>query len=295
MSQKLWRVVLAGATVSVLAACSGNPDAPSTPEGEPAVEIVARDSSVGLVFPLDSYRMTESETRAVDQATKILAAQCMKRFGFVSEFPRLRYPSDADSHARLYGVTDGAEAQQYGYRHPPEAEFEATPVQSEVSAQENAVLLGRTPEYRGRKVPEGGCMGESSAKVRTVPNRVKNIRLADDLIMESSSRAQSDSRVLEAFSRWSACLAAKGYSYKKPTDVMQDDKLMIDPTASTREKALAVADVNCKKKANVVGVWSSVEMAYQSEAVERHAEEMQQIKENLKSQVVNANRLLTGT
>ncbi|MFJ5829700.1 hypothetical protein [Streptomyces sp. NPDC093089] len=96
------------------------------------------------------------------------------------------------------------------------------------------------------------------------------------------------------FTKWSAYMKEKGYSYATPVAVLEDSAIFESPTAGSREINMAVADVQCKKKHNVVGVWSSVEMAYQNVAIEQNAEELSEIKENLRHQIPTANSVMAG-
>ncbi len=260
--------------------------------GEPSAEIASRTHTAGLGFPLDAYRLSPEEDMVLQQGVDTLATDCMARYGFQYKPAPARTPS-GQSRSRLYGVTEEREARSYGYRNPEQSRPKNSGKQAS-APDENAVLLGEVKTYAGKEVPAGGCAAEASKKILSGPNKIDSKRLADDLIISSSAKAVEDSRVRSVFTKWSACMKEKGYSYATPVAVLEDGAIFESPTAGSREINMAVADVQCKKKHNVVGVWSSVEMAYQNVAIEQNAEELSEIKENLHHQISTANSVMAG-
>lgn len=57
-------------------------------------------------------------------------------------------------------------------------------------------------------------------------------------------------------------MKAKGHHYAAPWDAGNDPRFR-GPRSTPTEVAVAVADVTCKEKTNVVGVWYAVDAAYQ--------------------------------
>ncbi|PHQ47899.1 hypothetical protein BLA24_30820 [Streptomyces cinnamoneus] len=117
--------------------------------------------------------------------------------------------------------------------------------------------------------------------------------LADGLIFQASDQAQRDDRVRKVFADWSGCMKSKGFSYKTPVDAMSG--LAADNGAAARdEKSAAVADVQCKKQNNVIGVWSFVEAGYQNKAISAHRSDLKTVQEDLQSLLANAERALVA-
>ncbi|MEV8015877.1 hypothetical protein AB0O76_05885 [Streptomyces sp. NPDC086554] len=274
----------------LLAGCAQDSD--SSSGREPDADIARRTDARGLAFPLDGYRNSTDEERALDQAIDMLSANCMRKYGLEYDVASGSNPEGIPER-RPYGVTDEGDARQYGYRHPGAAKPQP---KSEVptTKEEDEVLLGQVKEHEGIPVPRGGCLRKSSRKILANGPKGVDMRLADNLILEASDQARNDSRVRSVFRKWSSCMKDKGFSYETPVNVMDGRGEGDSEVVSTREKNLAVADVKCKKKGNVVGVWSSVEIAYQRKEVEENATALSEVKAKLKKQVSAANRVLSG-
>ena len=85
---------------------------------------------------------------------------------------------------------------------------------------------------------------------------IKPYRRLEDLTLVAWTRASSDEGVLIALERWSACMAQRGFDYRKPSDAMDAAWADRNPTNDTE---LAMADVSCKDRTNLVETWSRVE------------------------------------
>ncbi|GLP64854.1 hypothetical protein TUSST3_14740 [Streptomyces sp. TUS-ST3] len=55
---------------------------------------------------------------------------------------------------------------------------------------------------------------------------------------------------------------------------------------------MAGKDVECKRRTNVIGIWSSVDAAYQQRAMSEKTRELAAIKRDIRTQVTNADRVL---
>jgi hypothetical protein len=131
--------------------------------------------------------------------------------------------------------------------------------------------------HRGRPLPQGGCLGEAERLLEargpqgpgTDPEGIVARIKAD-----SFERSMADPRVKKVFSAWSACMDSRGFRMSTPLDEV--------PTAnaaapSRREIAQARADVACKARTNLVGVWFAVESAYQRALIAEHVEQLDQV------------------
>ena len=64
-------------------------------------------------------------------------------------------------------------------------------------------------------------------------------------------------------------MKATGFHYAMPWDAGNDPRFTGQHSSPT-EIAVATADVACKRKTNVVGVWYAVDAALQKALIERH-------------------------
>ncbi|MGW6308483.1 hypothetical protein ACWFRQ_37025 [Streptomyces niveus] len=123
-------------------------------------------------------------------------------------------------------------------------------------------ILNGTGKMKGNsKMPEGGCIGETQRKI---PDQAAQSYLgrAQKLTIESYDRSREDPAVLAAFRKWSSCMKGEGYSYSDPISAINDAAFKT-PKVGKREISVALADVRCKDKVNLIGIWFAAESAYQ--------------------------------
>ncbi|MFI9152681.1 hypothetical protein [Streptomyces sp. NPDC053367] len=237
-------------------------------------------ASTALELPLEAYAWTDAEERTRRQGEDLLAAQCMRRYGF-DLAPRPAYRGDkALRDARRYGISDPDTASRFGYRIDPAARGPKPPEEN-YSTAESLVLFGpqdgqgtgRTAD--GKSVPEGGCWGQALRDLAADGPEVRpeDEEFADQLATFTYQASQQDPRVKKAFAAWSGCMKDKGYAYKGPMDAVEDPAFKT-ARASRREIQVAEADVACKQRHNVIGVWYAVEVAYQERAVEQNQQQL---------------------
>ncbi|MGC0331559.1 hypothetical protein RKD23_004549 [Streptomyces sp. SAI-170] len=243
-------------------------------------------ASTALELPLEAYAWTDSEERTRRQGEDLLAAQCMRGYGF-DLAPRPAYQGDkALRDSRRYGISDPDTASRFGYRIDP-ADRGPKPPEENYSSAESLVLFGpqdgqganRTAD--GKTVPKGGCWAKALRDLAADGPEVRpdEEEFADQLAIFTYQESQKDPRVKKAFSAWSACMKDKGYSYKGPMDAVEDPAFKNTATASRREIQVAEADVACKQRHNVIGVWYAVEVAYQERAVEQNQQQLDTLKQ----------------
>jgi hypothetical protein len=256
----------------------------STPPPVTATPSLRASSSLEL--PLEAYAWTDAEERTRRQGEDLLAAQCMRRYGFELA-PRPVYRGDkALRDSRRYGISDPDTASRFGYRIDPAARGPRPPEEKYSSAQ-SLVLFGpqdgqgpsRTAD--GKSVPKGGCWGQALRDLAADGPEVDpdQEEFADQLAIFTYQASQQDPRVKKAFAAWSACMKDKGYSYKGPMDAVEDPALKNTATATRREIQVAEADVACKQRHNVIGVWYAVEVAYQERAVEQNQQQLDTLRQ----------------
>ncbi|MFC8428390.1 hypothetical protein [Streptomyces sp. NPDC057253] len=268
-----------------------------------------------LVLPIEPYLFTTRQLADVLRARQTLVVPCMRRFGFAWPAPGPE-PGDSTETAggmrnaanmdRRYGITDPALAARHGYHFAPDPRQRTTEdsttagPDADADADAMTVLTGRTADgapapsrYHGLAVPEGGCQGQATARL-TGDRPLGNDQLASEINIVSYQKSRADPRVRSVFRAWSACMRAHGYSYAAPTDAPGKDPRFTGPAPTRQEIALAEADVACKRQTNVIGVWFTVDTAYQRQLMASKGPELARAKDAIRTQTANADRVLNG-
>lgn len=234
-------------------------------------------------FPLDGYRMSPEQRVTILNAADLAVRTCMKRFGLDYEIADRKVSPHVD---RVIGVVEGSEVSEFGYKNR-RMQLQANEAAKEKDHQRRnprppemvSVLQGDGPtQYRGVEIPNGGCYGEAGRTLGS-PEQA-NVSPGDDnfvlrLSSESGHLAEADSRLKKAFAVWSGCMSEAGYNYHDPWEANDDPKFATD-TASQTEIVTAKADVACRIKHNVNGIWVAVQTAYQYRLIEQNAESLRQ-------------------
>ncbi|MEV7087824.1 hypothetical protein AB0O07_18330 [Streptomyces sp. NPDC093085] len=280
-----------------LAGCSAaavpSPDVPrlaSFDSGEPR----------SWVLPLQAYLPTDQEMGQLSQAKKILVGDCMKGFGFswtpAPELPRIGPKTLTDWR---YGIHDMALAKERGYKVDA-AEQEAYDAAFAKSVDDGTgaadgpevrALEGGSREVEGKKVPEGGCVGEAN---RGIDADAVQARGALGLANAAFMKSQQTPEVVKAFAEWSACMKRSGYHYKAPLDASDDSKFSA-PEVTAEEIATATADITCRERTRVAWIWFQAEYALQKRALEEHAEDLSAERGRIDAAVRKAAQVVTGT
>lgn len=291
------RVALVGATCFVslmVSGCSAGPESVNSAKvdggSSGATRGQALRSSVHLELPIQEYLFSDADLKTVKQAMRTLAQRCMRRYDVSYDFgppaPALGPRSLMD---RRYGLTDEQLARTSGY-HLGDRDPRTHPVTPPVPPVGEAltVLSGkeRPVEVNGVKVPAHGCAGEAEKKIAG-SGRLGSGDLAQGLNGRSFLATKADRRVTKVFRAWSECMKGKGFSYPDPLSVM-DDKRFQGRTPVPEEKKVATADVACKGRTNVVGVWFGVETAYQKSLIAKNASALGAALEAKESQLAAA-------
>jgi hypothetical protein len=251
----------------------GESDPPSSSEPRVATfRVITQESQIKL--PLDAYELTRDQRVQQSDAQYLLTRACMERFGVPFTQPRQPASAFLDlNNDRKFGLFNAQVAEQYGFQPPPDPSSEEAETEWSPSPQELAVLdpgssasrqVAAPVDVNGDPVPKGGCVGESLRRIDFQPNDNPQVDSHELYV-----RAQADSRTRKGFERWSTCMAAKGFDYDSPIDVI--DKTWPQPVSPLEIKT-AVAHVDCAKTTNMVGTWVSVLAAYQQRAIEQKPE-----------------------
>lgn len=195
------------------------------------------------------------------------------------------------THYRLYGLLDLQHAQQMGYHsYGTKSAIEAKYNDEHHSADYYNVVAAFSGGgvYQGQRIPEGGCIAQAR---RAVEGASVDPDLPSKLNFASWTSQNSDSRVKAGFAAWSKCMSRVGFSYDTPRNANNDDRWSTE-TASQEEIAVAVADVNCKKETNLVGIRMAVDSSYQRLAIAAHGTKLKELKSSFARQLNTANVLI---
>ncbi|MFI2208008.1 hypothetical protein ACH47Z_46885 [Streptomyces sp. NPDC020192] len=271
-----------------------------------------------LHLPIENYMLTPLQSAERDWLAQVTIRRCLARFGYDYPDPGARPTSGSMALAqysvlaRRYGVTDPASVHQWGYHFPRAT---ATPgsgkavLLAELPADERKVLTGYDPtthgpatSYKGQPIPNLGCRNEPDrllggpAEGAKGPNAAKGgaVNIVDGLVAKlkaaSFNESMADPRVVAVFKAWTACMKTVGYHEADPMRVPEG--FPGSGTPSSAEIAEAQADVSCKARTNMAGIWFAVESEYQNAAIAENAKQLSGVKSALKKEVVNLQRLL---
>ncbi|MFB6478226.1 hypothetical protein ACFCXF_20680 [Streptomyces virginiae] len=241
-----------------LSACTADPAAPAATPGPTAAHRLA--DSKALKLPLDDYLLTTADAGELARARDSLMRRCLGGLG-APYTPRARESADIETNERRYGLADAELAKQHGY-HVPDTAKTAEDYPSEIMP----LVTGEATTHNGVPVPEGGCAGQAQRELHEADLQGA-LALPQKLNMESYLKSQKAPAVVKATEAWSACMKESGHTYPDPLAAI-NDKEFSSATAGTHEKEVALADVLCKQKVNLVGIWSDAESEYQRFAIE---------------------------
>ncbi|MGW7262233.1 hypothetical protein [Streptomyces sp. NPDC054842] len=257
-----------------------------------------------LRLPLERYQFSDAEWARLNRAQHLLAAACMKRYGIdYRPSDGKRAPVIRSRTERRYGLADARLARTSGY-HVPAAMRAAPPTPPRLSEAQLTVLAGPAPgsaqarsreplTYRGAPVPDGGCMGEAQRSLggKGQFGEAETVRRINS---DSVLKAAKDARVKRAFRSWAACMSEKGHHYRDPWQAI-NDKEFSGSRVSEREKAVAKADVECKRRTNVVGVWYAVDAAYQKQILKAGGDRVERLAAHKRDQLAEADRAIRAS
>ncbi|MEU2235354.1 hypothetical protein ACH4A8_39620 [Streptomyces vietnamensis] len=264
-------------------------------------KVEPRSDTAGLSLPIDEFMAKGSDLEQTARAMTVLETRCASRFGFSLKLPEPTSPGFG-KNTRRYGVPESLEvAQKFGF-HMPKNDPRAAKNRSGVPPTEEQmkILTGSTPqgpvkEYHGIAVPEGGCAGEAGRAISGSDDaRAGHSPRAEEIRAHSFELSRQDPRVIAAQAAWVKCMSAQGYSNYKTSFDAGGDSRWNTPVATSQEIAVALADWNCAKSANLVGVWAAIETAYQNTQIDQHAEELKQAQADLRAQAKRVASIVSG-
>ncbi|MEV6207210.1 hypothetical protein [Kitasatospora sp. NPDC051914] len=221
-------------------------------------------------LPIERFTLTADESYAVERAKVLLTNECLRGFGLDYRIPES--PPPAAEPSRRYGIADHEAARGRGYHLPPSPGRTAVPAKP-TEAQE-AILLGvtRTGEPQsatpdGRPIPPGGCYGDAETRLDGGARPESDIAAASAIDTDSFKQSLEDAAVVGAFNAWSACMERHGHRYRNPLASV-GDRAFDTPEPTPREKAVALADMDCKTETGLLKTWTAAESAIQTRMIE---------------------------
>ncbi|MER6450225.1 hypothetical protein DEJ51_09805 [Streptomyces venezuelae] len=245
----------------LLSACSAGPAAPAETPGPTAAHRLA--DSKTLKLPLDDYLLTTADAGTLARGRDSLMQRCLTALG-APYTPKAQGSADIETNERRYGLADAELAKEHGY-HVPDTDKRAEDYPTAVMP----LVTGDVTTHNGVPVPQGGCAGEAQRELHEAELQ-DALNFPQKLNMESYVKSQKAPMVVKATAEWSSCMKESGHSYADPLAAI-NDKEFSAATPGSHEKEVALADVLCKQKVNLIGVWSDAESEYQRFLIESNA------------------------
>jgi hypothetical protein len=257
---------------------------------------IARITSTnGLLLPVESREATPAERDVVDDAISARVSSCMASFGLSWTWQPSHNPPPIHQLLRAYGIADRSVALKRGYHAAPVARQPAAPA---LTPEQKLVYLGspvgaggaKTSSFKGRTVPAGGCGQQSVLAVVGDPNLDPDT-VTDQILVTMGARARSDARVVAAITAWSKCIQAADYHFADPLAAVAQASAP-GPAPSALEIRIAVADIGCKNKVNLLGIWYSVDAGYENLAIQQNRTQLASNQAAWRAAVTRAAKLL---
>ncbi len=284
-------------------ACAADPpeDRPSDSTRAPSAGTAPKlTSAAHLTLPIESYMFSDDQRRRIVAAKEQVIGACMKRYGLPYEEASQSTSFQPESMTALrYGISSASEGALRGYR-PEGSEMTATAEETHTaepaSKKATEVLqgTGKVFEYKNHSVPKDGCIGESR---RALHDTEKDGGGGDAEISNGINAASWDysyksGEVRAVIKEWSACMKAEGFRYSDPMAANNDPEWKKSETATAKEKQVASADAECKKKYNVVGVWYASDKTYQQRLIAENGKELEAVRQRIRTQLRLAGKIL---
>ncbi|MFB6716919.1 MULTISPECIES: hypothetical protein [unclassified Streptomyces] len=250
--------------------------------------------SASASLPIEKFALTAQESHTVERAKVLLANECLRGFGLDYRIPEPS-PLVVES-SRRYGIADREVARDHGYHLPPQA-GQADVAKQPTEAQK-AILFGtnregeqQTTSSDGRTIPPGGCYGDAEVQLNGGPLPESDIAVAATIDKESFKRSLDDKRVGQAFREWSTCVERHGYRYQDPMASVSD-RAFDTEEPTQRERAVALADMDCKTEVGLLKTWGAVETEIQTRMVKNKSSTLNRLRSFQKRKMSNADEVI---
>ncbi|ADI05378.1 hypothetical protein SBI_02257 [Streptomyces bingchenggensis BCW-1] len=282
--------------VGAVTGCSADTDAPSSPRVKGVPEVKGEKDLPAL--PLDSYRLSDGDNKRFKQAQGRLAQRCMAGLGF-TDFPTdPKSPrSSASSLLTIVGMPtplgplDLDRAKRWGYGWEPKARKSWEPTGRAATDTEYAVLYGMSSSEAttpsGLKPPKGGCAGQANRQLlKGIEDNRRMWTYPSGRDAGLQKAVKKDRQVRRAFATWATCVVDKGGKrFADPMAAYSDKGWRRGKDGNTphtrREVDTAVADVECKREQNTLGVWWAALAKRQRSDIQRNKDKYDAVRRDL--------------
>ncbi|GAA1516246.1 hypothetical protein GCM10009730_22470 [Streptomyces albidochromogenes] len=270
-------------------------DTGARPGASRAKDSTAAERNYTYRLPIAAYSYTDAEYASIDAAENTLAGACMARYSLTYRPPR---PAPAKPGAdRRYGLSEEKSATLFGYR--PDSSYRATHQTLQLSKDERTVLFGKREgpgksaplEYRGKKVPDNGCLGQAKEDFGKTFAYPEGAEMASRISSQSYRESMLLPEVQAAFKKWSACMKKSGFAYGSPGEPFNAKKFREGPVTA-QEKATARADVACKRSTDLLDVWFTAESRVQKTMITEHTEALDRLRDLHSKKVAAARKVV---
>ncbi|MFH8655726.1 hypothetical protein [Streptomyces afghaniensis] len=290
------------AAATLMTGCGSNDtSAQDTPAGTPVVnkdnwpaKAPRQGLAKNMVLPLEKYMLSYADRVTLDQATTGLQQKCMADYGFHITLPKAGAnppPSSDDADMdRRYGITDPGDAAKYGYEPAPKFRGYTNQSIPDLPGVQVEVLTGHTKpvithskngkggfyiapnsvkparaSYHGKALRKGGCVGWSKEQIELDDS---DAQFVSQLAGKSLTASQRDRAVKKAISAWSSCMDAKGHKNLSDPYQAMTRGVTGGRTSKSRDSIeLAVDDVACKQRTNLVRIWFDAESEIENKQI----------------------------
>ncbi|MFI6685658.1 hypothetical protein [Streptomyces sp. NPDC050485] len=308
-------LILAVLTTAGCAHDRARPTAGPSAMASPAAVRTDSDPST-WTLPLLRYQPTPDQEHAMVRAENLLVQRCAAGFG-VDWQPDPELPPVGPKNVMdwRYGIhdpvlsgkrgyqTDAAQQARYDKAMRAQQGRPARPVNSDVvlagTELPPEVLAKAGPEAKqgmvaGRKVPDGGCLGQARRTLGSTTHGVSP--LVERLSHDSYPSSMQDPKVKAVFAQWSSCMKAKGFDYAAPMDANDDPRFRPGPQGvGKQEIETALSDIECRTTHRVAEVWHDAEARIQEREIAANAGPLAADREALDTVIRKADQALAGT
>ncbi|MDQ1246913.1 MAG: hypothetical protein QG597_1281 [Actinomycetota bacterium] len=249
-----------------------------SPLQEPSLGPIDQVTDPALAHrPLDAFLLSGKQIVRLESARYAAMNRCLEersaqgRFDIPEGLPGFIEGMVTDRVVRsdLYGYFDVRNVRSTGYHRP----------NSETVSIESRSLAG---------VPETVVEACRSSGERAVAGIVSptDLELLSRLPGGGPGLPLRDSRYEAVVARWRTCMEEQGFSYPDPLAAIGDRQWRVLEPSGT-EKAVAVADVECKISTNLVGVALAVQAANDERYIRTYEVQLQEQHDHLLSATVS--------
>jgi hypothetical protein len=225
---------------------STNEERTQAAEIESATGVTIDPRSGRIALPLSWYGPTRSERTTIEYAHELVVEHCMAAQGF--RYLVFDRRSEAEDPSRLYGVWTTEAAARYGYGNPPKSSAER-----------------RLDRQNRRGFPPGGQRVFEGCLRRAGHLQIQDPLPGDVAAFELYSPAMQSKPAREAIRDWHRCLVAQGIPLPSKRSPWSPLGSRVRDT-----QGVALKDVRCKERANLVERLSEVEARFERRWIEEH-------------------------